>query len=108
MDLSGVVFTGTAAVVRRSAGLDCVSVSPLGSVVMPRSASFGQDGVNACVVSSSSFGGAAGFSVFFDLVVQEGSTQPALAKASPRSVAKSFLHVGDVIVPRQDTSRARV
>ena len=32
--------TGTVAVVRRSAGLDCVSVSPLGSVVMPGSASF--------------------------------------------------------------------
>ena len=30
---------GTAAVVKRSAGLDCVSVSPLGSVVIPGSAS---------------------------------------------------------------------
>ena len=30
---------GTAAVVKRSAGLDCASVSPLGSVVMPGSAS---------------------------------------------------------------------
>ena len=31
---------GTAAVVKISAGLDCVAVSPLGSVVMPASASF--------------------------------------------------------------------
>ena len=31
---------GTPAVVRRSAGLDCVALSPLGSVVMPGSASF--------------------------------------------------------------------
>ena len=31
---------GTAAVVKRSAGLDCASVSPLGSVVTPGSASF--------------------------------------------------------------------
>ena len=31
---------GTAAVVKRSAGLDCVDVNPLGSVVMPGSASF--------------------------------------------------------------------
>ena len=31
---------GTAAVVKRSAGPDCVVVSPLGSVVMPGSASF--------------------------------------------------------------------
>ena len=31
---------GTAAVVRISAGLDCEAVSPLGSVVMPGSASF--------------------------------------------------------------------
>ena len=66
-----------------------------------------QDGVDACVLSSITFGGAASFSVF-ELGDQERSTQRALAEASPRSVAKSFLHVGDVIVRRQDTSRTRV
>ena len=60
--------------------------------------------MDACVVSPSGFGGAADCSVF-KLKVQERSTQPALSKASPRSVAKSFLHVGDVSVRRQDTSR---
>ena len=34
------LYSGTAAVVKISAGLDCEAVSPLGSVVMPESASF--------------------------------------------------------------------
>ena len=63
--------------------------------------------MNARVVSQSGFGGAANSSVF-EVGVQEGSTQPALAKASPRSVAKSFLYVGDEIVRCQHTSRTRV
>ena len=63
-----------------------------------------QHGVNACVVSSCGFGGAAGFSVF-QLWVQEGTTQLALAKSCPRPASKSFLRVGDVVVRRQDTSR---
>ena len=44
----------------------------------------------------------------FQLWVQEGATQAALAKCCPRSVSKSFLHIGDVVVRRQDTSRARI
>ena len=64
-------------------------------------------GVNACVVSSRGFGSAAGFSVF-QLWVQEGATQSALAKSCPRPVSKSFLHVGEVVVRRQDTPRTRV
>ena len=55
----------------------------------------------------SSFGGAAGFSVF-KLWVQEGTVYSALTKACPRLVAKSFMHVGDVVVRRQDTARRRV
>ena len=59
---------------------------------------------------SRGFGGAAGFSVFqlFQLWVQEGAAQAALNKACPRPVAKSFLHVGDAVVRRQDTSRTCV
>ena len=43
----------------------CASVSPLGSVVIPGSESFSPstDGVNASVVSSGGFSGAAGFTV---------------------------------------------
>ena len=63
--------------------------------------------VNACVVSPRSFGGAAGLSVF-QLWVQGGAAQSALAESCPRPVSKSFLRVGDVVVRRQDTSRARV
>ena len=37
---SAALRRGTAAVVKRSAGLDCASVSPLGSVEIPGSASF--------------------------------------------------------------------
>ena len=44
----------------------------------------------------------------FQLLVQEGATQSALAKSCLRPVSKSFLHVGDVVVRRQDTSRTRV
>ena len=61
----------------------------------------------ACVVSSRGFGGAASFSVF-QLWVQEGAAQAALTKACPHSIAKSFLHVGDVVVRRQHTARTRV
>ena len=53
------------AVVKGSACLDCVSVSPLGSVVLPGSASPSplQDGVNGCTVLPGGFGAAARFSV---------------------------------------------
>ena len=53
--------------------------------------------VNASVVSSCGFGGAAGFSVL-KLWVQERTTQSALTKACPCSVAKPFLDVGEDIV----------
>ena len=66
-----------------------------------------QDGVKTCVVSSCGFGSVASLSVF-QLWVQKGTTQSVLAKTYPRSVAKSFLHVGDVVVRRQDTSRTRI
>ena len=66
---------GTAAVVKRSACLDCVPVSLLGSVVMRwvRKFQSAKDGVDACIVSPSCFGGAAEFSVL-KLGVQERST----------------------------------
>ena len=64
--------------------------------------------MNARAVSPSGFGGAAGFSVF-KLEVQEGGAQSALAASCPCLVSKSFfLHVGDVVVRRQNTSRTRV
>ena len=63
--------------------------------------------VNACVMPPRGFGGAAGFSVLV-LWVQERTTYSALTQACPRSVSNSFLHVGGVIVRRQDTSRTCV
>ena len=63
--------------------------------------------VNTGVVPPRGVGGSASFSVF-KLWVQEGTTQSELTNACPRSVAMSFLHVGDVIVRRQDPSRTRV
>ena len=63
--------------------------------------------MNARVVSSRGFGSGAGFSVF-QLWVQEGTAAAALPTTHPDSVADSFLHVGNVVVRRQDTSRARV
>ena len=63
--------------------------------------------VNACAVSSRSFGGAARFSVF-QLWIQEGAAQSALTESCPRPVFRSLLHVGDVVVWRQDTARTRV
>ena len=76
---------------------------------MQESASFQStnERVNARVVPTGGFGGAAGFSVF-KMWVQVGTACPALTKACPRSVAKSFLHVGDVVVRRQDTFRTCV
>ena len=58
-------------------------------------------------MSSSGLGGAASFSVF-ELWVQEGTAHAALTIACPLPVANSFLHVGDVVVRRQDTSRTCV
>ena len=58
-------------------------------------------------MAANGFSGAAGFSVF-KLWDQEGTAYSALTKACPRSVAESLLHVGDVIVRRQVTSRTRV
>ena len=55
-------------------------------------------------MSSSGFGGAACFSVF-QLWVQEGAAQSALAESCPHPVSESSLHV---VVRRQDTSRTRV
>ena len=57
---------GTAAVVKRSAGLDCVPVSRRGFRGESRVRKFycSLDGVDASIVSSSGFGGAADFSMF--------------------------------------------
>ena len=83
-------------------------MSPLGSVVMPRSASFMPQatGMNARVVLPRGFGVAAGFCLF-KLWVQEGTAASALATSHPDSVAESFLDIGNAIVRCQDTSRAR-
>ena len=97
--------SGDSSVVRISAGLDCEPVSPLGSVVMPGSASFFS--MNARVTTPRGFGSAAGFCVF-QLWILEGATASALATSHPDSVAESFLNIGNVVVRRQDTSRARV
>ena len=54
------------------------------------------------------FGGAARFSVL-KLCVQKKSTAcSTTTQACPRPVARSFSHVGDVVVRRQDTSRTCV
>ena len=63
--------------------------------------------VNARVVSSRGFGGVASFRMF-QLWIQEGATASALSTSHTDSVTKSFLHVGDAVVRRQDTSRTRV
>ena len=42
------------------------------------------------------------------LWVQDGAAQTALTEFCPRPASRSLLHVGDVVVRRQDTSRARV
>ena len=44
----------------------------------------------------------------FQLWVQEGAAQAALAESCPRPVSKSLLHVGGVVVWRQDPPRTRV
>ena len=56
---------------------------------------------------SRGFGVAEGFRMF-QLRVQEGPAASALAISHPDSVSKSFQHVGDVIVRRENTSRTRV
>ena len=63
--------------------------------------------VNARTVSSRGFGCAAGFCML-QLRVEEGTAASALPITDPDSVAESFLHVGNVVVRRQDTSCARV
>ena len=76
----------------------CVLGDSSGSEKISRSGLCFKDGVNACIVSPSGFGGAAEFSVR----VQERSTQTALAKARVSSVAESFLHVGGVVMRREE------
>ena len=58
-------------------------------------------------MSSRGFGGAASFCVF-QLWVQEGTAASTLPTTHTESVAESLLHTGNVVVRRQDTSRARV
>ena len=64
-------------------------------------------GVSARVVPPQNFGVAASFCVL-QLWVQEGTAAPALSTSHPDSVAEFFLNTGNVVVRRQDTSRARV
>ena len=62
--------------------------------------------VNARIVSSRGFGCAAGFCMF-----QLSGKEPQHRHCPPPTQsldAESILHVGDVVVRRQDTSRARV
>ena len=99
---------GTAAV-KISAGLGLRSSEPPGfrgnaGVCQFHAADYR---MNTRVVPPRGFGAAAGFCVF-QLWVLEGSAAPALAAPHPDSVAESFLNVGNVIMRRQDTSRARV
>ena len=44
----------------------------------------------------------------FQLWVQEGAAASTLPTTHPESVADFFLHIGNVIVRRRETSRARV
>ena len=44
----------------------------------------------------------------FQLCVLEGTAAPALSASHPDSLAESFLNIGNVVMRRQDTSRARV
>ena len=60
-----------------------------------------EDGVTARMVASSGFGSAAGFRMF------QRTAASTLPTTHPESVAESFF-VGNVVVRRQDTSRARV
>ena len=99
------VVLGQLAVVKRSAGLDC-AVSPLGCAVLGLRVAV-LLGRRERIVHPGAFSGAADFSVF-ELEAQEGSTQPALAKPRPLSVAKSSLRVGDAIVWREHAARSRV
>ena len=81
----------------------------LGSVVMPGYANFQtthQD-LDTSVVTSRGFRGAAS-SCVLQVWVQERATQAAFSWPRPRPVSKSFLHVGDVAVRREDTSRASI
>ena len=97
----------TPAVVKISAGQDCEEVSPLGSVARVCKFQAADHSVNARVVFSRGFGCAAGFCMF-QLWVWEGTAASTLPTTHPESVAESFLHIGNVVVRRQDTSRARV
>ena len=63
--------------------------------------------VSACVVSPRDFGSAASLAIF-QLWVQEGAARTAVAKSCPRSISESFLHVGDAVLRRQNTSCARI
>ena len=63
--------------------------------------------VNKRVVLLRGLRGAAGFCMF-QLRVQERAAAPTLPVTLPEPVSKSFLHVGDVVMRRQDTSCARV
>ena len=88
----------TVAGVKMSASLDWETVGPLGSVVMPGSASFfltANHSVIACVVSPRSFDSAASFCKI-QMWVQERAAQSELAEPCPCFVSKSLLHVGDV------------
>ena len=75
------------------------------SAVMPWSASFADYSVNARIVSSRGFGCAAGFCIFQVLEENAASTLPT---THPKSVAESFLHIGNVVMRCQDTSCVRV
>ena len=63
--------------------------------------------MNTRTVLLRGFSGAAGFCVL-QLRVQEGTAAPTLPVPLQEPVAMSLLDVGDVVMRRQDTSRASV
>ena len=91
----------TAALVKMSAGLGCEAVSPR------RVCKFRAADHSVTHVSSRGFGCAAGFCMF-QLWVQEGAAASTLPTTHQSLLPSLFLHIGNVIVRRQDTPRARV
>ena len=91
----------------RHPGLRCGKSSRLRSNARVCECHAADHSVNARTMSTRGLGCAAGFCVF-QMRVQDGAAASTLPNTHPEAVAESFLHVGHVVVRRQDTSRARV
>ena len=101
----GTASWGPQRVAKRSAGQDCVAVSPSGFgcnawvlrvSILPRRCEHMRASAVLQVSPCSSCGS------------KKEPTQSALTKTCPCPVTKSLLHVGDVVVRPQDTSRTPV